>query len=100
MCGNFGSYVYRVELHKDARRVGLPFGDFQRLTGPMEDFSDLIMYLCSECDAAYLIDANPYVGEVIVMNFDCIETFTNVTGEELKDERIPLKLSQRSECTR
>lgn len=92
-CAAFGSYVYEVEMSLDAREIGLPFSDFQRLTSNMEDFSDLIEFLCKEGDVAYLIDANPYVGEVIVLNFDKIVGFKDRSGFDLQDNRVPLKVA-------
>lgn len=91
MCGkSFGAQTYHVEMKEGARRIGLPFGAFQKLTSDMEDFTDLIHFLCREGDVAYLVDGQPYVGEVIVLNFDQIARFTNVTGHDLKDVKVPM----------
>ena len=90
MCNAFGRHVYRVEMKDGHRAIGLPFGQFQRLTSDMEDFTDLIEYLCRAGDVAYLVDANPYVGEVIVLNFDAIEAFVEVTHDIPEDIRVPM----------
>lgn len=89
MCAAFGKHVYRITLGEH-RAIGLPFGEFQRLTSHMEDFTDLIEFLCEQGDVAYLVDANPWVGEVIVLNFDAIDQFEDVTDEELKDVRTKM----------
>jgi hypothetical protein len=91
MCSNFGQHTYRVAVRDGCRRVGLPFEDFYHLTHDREDFSDLIAYLCERADVAYLVDANPFIGEVIVLNFSEIESFDEVTGTALEDLRIPLR---------
>jgi hypothetical protein len=93
MCSAFGTYTYRVELREDARRIGLTIEDFCDLTSNMKDFTDTIAFLTQQGDMAYIIDINPHVGEVIILNFDCIASFTNVTGSDLKDERILLTLN-------
>jgi hypothetical protein len=94
MCSPFGKQIYQVEMSSKAKVIGLPFGEFQRLTERMEDFDELIDYLTKQGDVAYIVDANPFVGEVIVLNFEMIKSFENVTGSELKDRRFPLR-SQR-----
>lgn len=56
----------------------------------MEDFGDLIAFLCGEGDVAYIVDANPYVGEVIVLNFDKITSFDNVTPQNNTDRKYKM----------
>lgn len=93
MCSNFGGNVYRITMKESARKIGLPFGPFQKLTSALDEFEVLIDFLCKEGDVAYLIDARKKVGEVIVLNFDAIAGFENVTGTELFDIDVPLTLN-------
>ncbi len=95
MCRGFGSNVYRVGLSPDARRVGLPFEQFQKLTSPMLEFDPLIEYLSQCGDVMYLADASEDIGEVIVVNLDAITSWENVTEEKLTDIRYPLSITEK-----
>lgn len=93
MCSPFGKQVYEIIVKEDARKIGLPFTDFQHLTSQMEDFNDLIAFLCGKGDVAYLADSNPYVGEVIILNFDCIDQFNNISHAVPEDVRVSLRIA-------
>lgn len=94
MCSPFGKHVYEVTLKEGCRRIGLPFREFSELTSQAEDFDPIIDYLCAEGDVAYLVDAIPEVGEVIVLNFDQIATFIEVTDGSPKDFKASLHSEQ------
>lgn len=94
MCKGFGTYSYAVDIKEGSRRIGLPFEDFRKLTCYMEEYTDLIAYLCKHGDVAYLIDATDNIGEVIVLNFNMISRFENVTGSDLADIRYQIKYAE------
>lgn len=89
MCSAFGTHTYMVDLHEGARCFGLALDQFQKLTSHAEDYAPIIDYLLGAGDVAYIIDSNPHVGEVIVLNLDTIRVFERMT-HPVRDRRVRL----------
>lgn len=78
MCMGFGKHIYQVDIKEDAIIKGVSLQQLFDVTSEMEDFSELIAGLENKVDVIYVVDSNPYVGEVIVINFSSIKNFTEV----------------------
>lgn len=91
MCSPFGKHIYKITLKVDARLRGLPFGVLYKTTCDLKtlaQFQPMIDEMCAVADVLYVVDRQPIVGEVIIMNFDAIETFEEVVSAE--DRKIRL----------
>lgn len=85
MCSPFGKHVYKIVLKPGAIVKGLPFGVLYKTTSGLEgieNYQPIIDEMCGVCDVLYIVDNLPKVGEVIIMNFDAIESFEEVTEFE------------------
>lgn len=84
MVGNLGQYTYEVVLKPTARKLTLPIRDLVRFyrdrikLNHEEVLNATFEYretLRKDYDVVFLDDADGSIGEVIVLNLDCIETF-------------------------
>lgn len=89
MCGGFGKHTYQVDIKDGAAIKGVHLKEFFNVTSDMEDFSDLIACLENQVDVLYVVDSNPHVGEVIVINFAAIDNFMEVGA--VNDITVPLE---------
>ena len=94
LCSSFGKYNYLISVKEDAVRLGLVYSDWKSLGCDIyhdcEDFIRLrnkILYDKS-LDIIYILDSG-YVGEIIIVNLDCIESVTEVGS--VPDRRYSLK---------
>ena len=85
MCASFGQHIYRIVMKPDAVRKGLPFGVLFKTTSKLEtldEFQPIIDDFCAAADIVYVKDGRDVVGEVIIFNFDAIETFEEVDAAD------------------
>lgn len=93
MCSSFGQYSLQIIFKNDSICLGLTYRDLFNLThnSSIETLLKLKNYLLNFCDVLYILDANKYVGEVIILNLDCIDNMIDVSNHNLKDQRFFLK---------
>lgn len=91
MCAPFGKHIYKIALKPDAVCKGLPFKVLFQTTSSLEgldEFQPIIDEMCGAADVLYVKDGHDEVGEVIILNFDVIESFEEVF--EAEDEAFYL----------
>lgn len=77
----FGNYCYEIEMKEDARIMGLELAYLYKFHCEDTDEDPLIRYRNlrktwqSEADVVYLLDGNPEISEIIIINFDKILKF-------------------------
>ncbi len=91
MCSPFGNHTYKIVMKADARCRGLPFPVLYKTTcklETLEDFQPMIDEMCAVADVLYVKDKVDYVSEVIILNFDAIESFEEVDAAEDRQVRL------------
>ena len=91
-CAPFGKHIYKIVLKPGAIVKGLPFGVLYKTTSGLEgieNYQPIIDEMCAATDVLYIVDNLPMVGEVIIMNFDAIESFEEV--ETAEDVEVSLR---------
>lgn len=94
LCSSFGKYNYLISVKEDAVRLGLDYSDWKSLGCDIyhdyEDFIKLRNKILSDksLDIIYILDSG-YVGEIIIVNLDCIESVIEVGS--VPDRRYSLK---------
>lgn len=88
MCSGFGQNCYEVKLKPSAKRFGMSLEDLKRLSyerSSRESYSDLRKYcLDNGFDVLYIKDRLDSVGEVIIINYDQVESILLVEPPEDK----------------
>lgn len=85
MCAPFGKHIYRIVLKPEAVCKGLPFRALFNTTSKLEtldEFQPIIDEMCGATDVLYVKDSRDIVGEVIIVNFNAIETFEEVDAAD------------------
>lgn len=92
LCSSFGKYTLNIFLKENTNCLGFNYDDLYELThkASIEDILKLKTYLLNFTDVLYIIDRNRHVGEIIILNFDCIENMIDVSDHNLKDQRFTL----------
>lgn len=81
MCSPFGKHIYRIVLKPEAVCKGLPFRALFNTTSKLEtldEFQPIIDEMRGATDVLYVKDGHDEVGEVIILNFEAIESFEEV----------------------
>lgn len=92
MCRGFGDNCYLVKLKPDVSRYGLSLEDLKKLSWERQTrqaYSDLRQHcLDTGIDVLYVVDRNPFVGEVIIVNYDKVQSLELVESPGDKDYRL------------
>lgn len=97
MCASFGKLNYKLTIKPGTTCLGITYEQWFKLGTKVlythQEFSDLRFNLLKDnvVDILYIIDATNRVNEVIVVNFDCIESCIDV-GDVLDSEHKLKKL--------
>lgn len=84
-CSAFGPFTYRIDIKPGATRYGITYGQWYELgTKILYDHSQFVMlreFMLEQklADILYITDASRCVGEIIIVNLDCIKKMELVT---------------------
>lgn len=92
LCSNFGQNCYEIKLKPDTKRYGMSLEDLKKLSDerPLrQSYSDLRKYcLDNKFDVLYIKDRWDLVGEVIIINYDQVESISLVEPPEDKEYKL------------
>lgn len=78
----FGDFCYEIEMQSDARLKGFNISDLMKFhfslrdeENPVERYKALRKCFQNEADVVFILDNNPNIGEVIIVNFEKIKSF-------------------------
>lgn len=78
----FGNFCYEIEMKDDAVLKGLDISSLVKFhfsldpdDDPIEKYKELRKLFQTEADVVFLLDSNPQIGEVVIVNFDKIKSF-------------------------
>lgn len=95
MCSGFGPNCYEIKLKLATKRYGMSLEDLKKLSdkrSSRESYSDLRKYcLDNSFDVLYIKDRWDKVGEVIIINYEQVESISLVEPPEDKDYKLEVK---------